>query len=288
MYFYLWHFLWYASGGGVVKSQCKQTCIQRAANQLRQFDRCHRCSCERIIIEWRIGESWIGEWYIGDILPSSLVDLILITTSPLSSSGSMWSWRYCILWSGHYNILRVTEKFWVRIYATETIKPGDEIFVDYGEDFWAEAQLEALSDPALLKSTITPTSSSLWAAPAPIPDISGDSNHHQLADIDNNEASTTPTTTLIWPTQVPPPSSPTILGHFTSPNHPDHDTLRPICFPHPLSPVTLGPSPNLNRYMNEEFSLNQMHNLDDTLLLPINITPPPPRVNVLNPQSILL
>ena len=46
------------------------------------------------------------------------------------------------------NKCSVTGYFWVRIYATKTIKPGDEIFVEYGEDFWAEAQFEALSDPA--------------------------------------------------------------------------------------------------------------------------------------------
>ena len=37
--------------------------------------------------------------------------------------------------------------------------------------------------------------------------------------------------------------------------------------PHP-------PSPNYNLYMNESFSLDQMYNLDDTLLLPTNITNP--------------
>ena len=186
------------------------------------------------------------------------------------------------------NKCSTTGHFWVRIYATKTIKPGDEVFADYGEDFWAEAQLEALSDPAILKSVTTLTSSSLWAAPAPIPDVSDESHHSRPADTDNNKATTTPATTMIWPTQVPPPSSPTILGHFTSSQHPDHNTHRPICFPQPLSPVIIGPSPNHNHYMKEEFSFNQMYNLDDTLLLPNNITHPPTHVNVLNPQTILL
>ena len=49
------------------------------------------------VTDWRVMDWRVIDWRYTPI-PSSLVDLILITTSPLSSSGSMWSWRYCILW----------------------------------------------------------------------------------------------------------------------------------------------------------------------------------------------
>ena len=74
--------------------------------------------------------------------------------------------RYARFATGYTtNICSDTDYFWVRIYVTKKIKAGDEIFIDYGEDFWSKAQVEALSDPSLLKSVTTLTPSSLWSAP---------------------------------------------------------------------------------------------------------------------------
>ena len=91
------------------------------------------------------------------------------------------------------NKCSVTGFYWVRIYATCNIKAGDEIFIDYGEDFWAN-----------LEQSISSTSSCMWAAPAPIPDLSSELHHPQHDITDNNNTNATPTTTMIWPTQVPP------------------------------------------------------------------------------------
>ena len=44
------------------------------------------------------------------------------------------------------NKCSTTGLYWVRVYATKTIKPGDEIFADHGEDFWSKTKLEAITD----------------------------------------------------------------------------------------------------------------------------------------------
>jgi len=177
----------------------------------------------------------------------------------------------------------------VRIYATRKIRPGDEIYIDYGEDFWSEiqkVQRESSVQSTKIPATTTSTKSSLWAAPAPIPTLS-----HTSVDSDKWAAPapsldhplpptpkmtpTPPKHTMIWPIQVPAPSSPTILGHSNPTQHTDQTvTQSNILFPPHLSPIKLGPSPNYNLYMNETFSLNQMYELNDTLLLPKNITNP--------------
>ena len=73
---------------------------------------------------------------------------------------------------------------------------------------------------------------------------------------------------MIWPLQVPAPSSPTILGHSNTTQHSDQPNIQHnIQFPPQLSLIPLGSSPNYNdyAYMNEVFSLNQMYELDNTL-----------------------
>ena len=191
------------------------------------------------------------------------------------------------------NICSITGFSWVRIYATRKIKAGEEILIDYGDDFWAFITAAQQNSPLKqLATTITP-SSSLWAAPAPFPDSSQPSMdsqrwaapaQHAEPPIETSPPSRTkddsnttklPTHTMIWPIQVPAPSSPTILGYINPTLSTDLANIQHIPhFPQHLSPVKLGPSPNLNQYMNENFSLNQMYDLNDTLLLPTHITNP--------------
>ena len=68
---------------------------------------------------------------------------------------------------------------WVRIFVTKKIKTGDEIFIDYGADFWAHQtppspmRTSTLNNPSTTSSSLwatpAPMSSSLWAEPAPTP-----------------------------------------------------------------------------------------------------------------------
>ena len=87
------------------------------------------------------------------------------------------------------NICSVTGFSWIRIYATRKIKSGDEIFIDYdyGDEFWSQVipeRLKSSTMPSLNQDTTTPSSSSLWAAPAPIPEslqVSSDSQRWAAA-----------------------------------------------------------------------------------------------------------
>ena len=90
----------------------------------------------------------------------------------------------------------------------------------------------------------------------------------------DSDTTTPPTHTMIWPPQVPAPSSPTILGHVNPHQNKDQPIHQHIHFNTPHSPIAIGPSPNHNLYMNETYSYSQMYNMDDTLLLPHNITNP--------------
>ena len=186
------------------------------------------------------------------------------------------------------NMCSATGFHWVRIYATRRIRPGEGIFIGYGNDFWANL---ALSEPPQISShkmaTTTTPVSSRWATPAPIPDDSNAPTQselwaapapypspsptttlsHQLHN-DINTTSTTHSHTMIWP------SSPTILGHTNPPQHTGQYTTQHIHFNTPLSPIAIGPSPNHNQYMNEIFTFSQMYDLNETLLLPQNLTNP--------------
>ena len=186
------------------------------------------------------------------------------------------------------NICSVTGYYWVRIYAADKIKAGDKILIDYGEDFWthiiaataAARQNSPNPDPA----TTTTSSQSLWAAPAPFPESSRTSMDSRRGtapasllepQIDDSDTTKTPTSTMIWPPQVPTPSSPTLLGYINTTHTTDQtNTRHDIHFPLHLSPVKIDPYPNHNQYMNEHFSFNQMYELNDTLLLPTHLTNP--------------
>ena len=178
-----------------------------------------------------------------------------------------------------------TGNIWVRIYATKKINAGDEIFIDYGDDFWADLERDAPSNTPTSPTTNKTDTTSLWAAAAPTPELTPEHDSHQRTapptssthhnyNHDKENTEPTHTSTKAWTTQVPAPSSPMMLGHYNPTQHSHRPPTHPIQFPIPLSPITLGPSPNLNPFMIEHHSLQQLNTLDDTILLPITITHP--------------
>jgi len=185
--------------------------------------------------------------------------------------------------AGNYatNICSVTGYTWIRIYATRKIRAGEEILIDYGDDFWkiisAQAMASAAANPttnstAKWDSTST---SSMWAAPAPIPDstseqfsIPENSDHHDSGN--TGCALTAPLQTASWPNHVSAPAKPAILGHSntTHTTHSTHHTTY-IHFSSTISPIKRHTPSHSNPYMNEIYSFTQLHDLDDTILLPI-------------------
>ena len=188
------------------------------------------------------------------------------------------------------NKCSTTGFFWVRIYAIRKIKAGEEIFIDYGEEFWAGMALSESPSNVLTATTTTPvasmwaapapspenmrtpTQSEQWAAPAPLPTPSPTISPDHHSKDDHHTPTKTHTNTLIWPQQVPAPSSPTILGHSNLHKHEDQHNIQYTHFNTPISPIALGPFPNYNPYLNEIYTINQMYDLNDTLLLPHNLT----------------
>ena len=168
------------------------------------------------------------------------------------------------------NTCSTTGHVWVRIYATRRIKAGEEIFIDYGEDFWSQHRLHTptatptpnkTATTSSLWATPAPTLSSLWAAPAPIPDSITISDH--TTNSTTTHSVPIPSQTIAWAPQVPTPSHPELLGH-------NHHMSQPLNLSIPLSPIPVT-SPNTNPYMNEIYTYSQMYELDDTLLLPKHI-----------------
>ena len=136
---------------------------------------------------------------------------------------------------------------WIRIYATRRIKEGGEIFIDYGEDFWkSSGSHDAMSTMPMRAATACSvtqenSSSSLWAASAPMPDrtpsqISQNTNlsrvRHTMDDV-----STAHRQNMIemWANQVIAPAIPMIIGHHRSTDTPH--TPTPIHFPTQISPI---------------------------------------------------
>ena len=115
---------------------------------------------------------------------------------------------------------------WVRIFATKDIKAGQEIFLDYGEDFWEGIK----TDPCQAHSANNVTgkvSKELWVIPAP-----------------QNPSLTTPG--LSTPTSSKQhhrsPASPKLFN-ITPPPSLTSLTLSPIKSPHtPSSKTTLNDS----------------------------------------------
>ena len=101
----------------------------------------------------------VGDWitrYSGDVMTKDEYDrrkhsqyrmqvhqnLFLDTVNPKHFEGRFINdargSRYARFATGYTtNICSDTDYFWVRIYVTKKIKAGDEIFIDYGADFWA-------------------------------------------------------------------------------------------------------------------------------------------------------
>ena len=176
---------------------------------------------------------------------------------------------------------------WIRIYATRKIKAGEEIFIDYGEDFWrktgsydAAAATARPNKPAksAVQESSQENSTSIWAAPAPMPDttpsqISLDTNdHHIQCPADDVSTAYRQTETETWANQAIAPAIPMIIGHHSSTN-PLH-TPSPIHFPISISPIKTQTSSTRHTHMNEIYSFTQQYNLDNTILLPVRISNP--------------
>ena len=118
---------------------------------------------------------------------------------------------------------------WVRIYATRRIKAGEEIFLDYGEEFWQDLQQCLISDlptttmtranpsaspsttppPPSINTTTSKSSSSLWAAPAMIQeDDTPEHGHITRGNLHMTPSATTSSVNAsIWakPARMPTP-----------------------------------------------------------------------------------
>ena len=163
-----------------------------------------------------------------------------------------------------FNICASTGYVWVRIYATRAIKAGEELFIDYGKDFWDNVSQNSTS--AL--DTSAPVTS-IWAAPAPCPDSDDDENVPTLnptpkSSYDHNDKEYE---TQSWATQAPAPASPTLLGHYKCQHQPTD-----ISFPQPPSPIPTHSNPNSHPHMIETYSFTQMYDPHQSILLPMNVT----------------
>ena len=188
------------------------------------------------------------------------------------------------------NTCSATGLVWVRIYAKKSIKAGEEIFLNYGAAFWKGMQQHSVQtqhtspakDTTSTTNSTSSQSSSAWAAPAYIPGdtIDHDDSQHEKTITTQHNSSNTPTNSMTWMNLTPPPSSPMLLGHFKHPNQ-QHtlDTNHPVHHPPlhvttPLSPITHRPSFNTKNHMNDTYSIQQMYELEDTILLPLNVHTP--------------
>ena len=114
------------------------------------------------------------------------------------------------------NTCSVTGKKWVRIYATRKIRAGEELFLDYGKDFWHMVDTEGR------------TSDDQWAISAEIPIfLTNDTQPTPNADNTPTKANAPHT-----PTTEDVNTSKHILGHYNTDNPNPH---TPLIFPH-LSP----------------------------------------------------
>ena len=145
------------------------------------------------------------------------------------------------------NICSTTGYRWIKIFATRDIKAGEELYLDYGEDFW---QLQFSKTPIT-----TPQSQN--ASPTPLQQTQTHISNPQLSislspikhtSIRLQRAPPIPNTPS---TQPPPFGTPTtspmrILGHHNPDTNPQHTTQQHT---HPQSNTTiLNDSPNINVY----------------------------------------
>ena len=175
---------------------------------------------------------------------------------------------------------------WVRIYATRKIHAGEEIFINYGKDFWDNLeQHQRLSQGLPMSASTTQqvsSSSSMWAAPAPM--ISDEHTADRSYPTDNKgkhetftEDTDNPITfhqqTAEWPIPRYAPADPVIVGHKNTSKYPNEcHTIPLIRFPSSLSPIKSCSPPSFDTRMNEHYSFNQMYDPDTTILLPLSIT----------------
>ena len=131
---------------------------------------------------------------------------------------------------------------WVSIFATRRIRAGEEIFLDYGDEFWVNMRNNDHQPHTHTPNVTTPITTdstpriSPWAAAAPIPFSFSSIHHTHHSQPYTYTAPTTPrhnTTQWAAPAAYIPttPHSPIILGHhthkrhiFSFTNHPKWDT----------------------------------------------------------------
>ena len=123
------------------------------------------------------------------------------------------------------------------------------------------------------QSPTTSSSALAWAAPAFIPeDVSPAYRRTKKVHVSS----------MMWTEQPHAPSSPVMLGHANNnKSNQQQDYRQPPQHIIHISPIKSTHSHNITHSMNEKYSFRQMHNLDDTLLLPLTISvtimnvPPP-------------
>ena len=162
------------------------------------------------------------------------------------------------------NVCSNTGYVWVRIYATRAIKAGEELFIDYGDDFWINSSQHSTTDTPTSDSTTSVTS--IWAAPAPYIE-SDDEKPVTPTPRSCYDQSDKENVTHLWAPQTPAPASPKLLGDYKY-----HHQSIDISFHQPLSPIPTHPNPNPNLHMIETYSFTQMYDPHLSILLPMNVT----------------
>ena len=103
-----------------------------------------------------------------------------------------------------------------------------------------------------------------------------ESQESTAAPTQNDDDTIVVVSSMAWPNQVTTLSSPMLLGHIKdSTRQQDQENHTNILhLPIPLSPITSDSSSKHIPFLNEQYSLCQMHSLDNTILLPVNVVTP--------------
>ena len=80
------------------------------------------------------------------------------------------------------------------------------------------------------------------------------------------------TSTMMWADHTHAPSVPTLLGHFNGAADTQRQPQQQLIHLHPpFSPIISYPPHKPTLSMNEKYSFQQMHDLDNTILLPLQL-----------------
>ena len=159
-------------------------------------------------------------------------------------------------------VCSVTNLRWIRIYATRDICAGEELYLDYGEDFWISNN--TFVSPDNIHPMATPTTLS----PSPI---------RRASTTNDKTPALTPTLRHSTPTTAwaPATTSPRIQGYYNTHTnshtthhkhaHTMNDTLPPN-----------NPTHNDTLILNDTITIiDNIINTDDTYLLYVNVPYPP-------------